>query len=166
MSFRMAIVLVAGILGDLVFASPLTRSPSTPLARSAIVDLGYSRYQGVALGNGVDEYLGLRYAKPPLNELRFRGPEDPEQTDGVVDATAVSSQQLTVAPAELTGSSLDPSVLAWVNEPVTLWERTACSSISGVRPMQRQTPTSRCGCSSREVGTQTMRTSTSMVVRS
>lgn len=91
MSFRMAIVLVAGILGDLVSASPLTRSPSTPLARSAIVDLGYSRYQGVALANGVDEYLGMRYAKSPLNELRFRGPEDPEQTNGILDATAVSS---------------------------------------------------------------------------
>jgi carboxylesterase type B len=87
----MAIVLVAGILGDLLSASPLARSPSSPLARSAIVELGYSRYQGVALSNGVDEYMGMRYAKPPLNELRFRGPEDPEQTDGVVDATAVSS---------------------------------------------------------------------------
>lgn len=91
MSFGMAILLVAGILGDLLSASPLARSSSSPLARSAIVDLGYSRYQGVALSNGVDEYMGMRYAKPPLNELRFRGPQDPEQMDGVVDATAVSS---------------------------------------------------------------------------
>lgn len=118
MSSRMATALVAGILGDLLSASPLTRSPSTPLDRSAIVDLGYSRYQGVALANGVDEYLGMRYARPPLNELRFRGPEDPELTDEIVDATAVSSYQLTVAPEKLTSRSSDPSVSAWVNERV------------------------------------------------
>lgn len=147
MSFRMAIVLVAGILGHLLpasaSASPLTLSPSSPLTRSAVVDLGYSRYQGVALGNGVDEYLGMRYAKPPLNELRFRGPQDPEQTDGVVDATAVSSRQSarigtgSAARARLTGSSLDPFVSALVNVPVTPWGRTACSSMFGVRPMQQ-----------------------------
>jgi hypothetical protein len=126
MSFRMAIALVASILGDLLSASPLTRSPSPPLAHSAIVDLGYSRYQGVALSNGVDEYMGMRYAKPPLNELRFRGPEDPEQTDGVVNATAVSFWRTALivkespGQARLIDSSSDLSVSAWVNGPVTL----------------------------------------------
>lgn len=120
----MAIVLVAGILGDLLSASPLARSPSSPWARSAIVDLGYSRYQGVALSNGVDEYMGMRYAKPPLNGLRFRGPQDPEQTDGVVDATAVSFWRTasivtkSLARARLTCSSSDLSASEWVNGPV------------------------------------------------
>lgn len=96
MSFRTAIVFAVGILGHLLCASPLPLSASQSLNRSAIIELGYSRYQGIALSNGVDEYLGMRYAKPPLKELRFRAPEDPELTDGVVDATAVSASTSTL----------------------------------------------------------------------
>jgi acetylcholinesterase len=36
---------------------------------SALVDLGYSEYQGTVLGNGVNEYLGIRYAAPPIGNL-------------------------------------------------------------------------------------------------
>ena len=96
MSFRTVIVFAAGILGHLECASALPLSSSQSLSRSAVIDLGYSRYQGIALSNGVDEYLGMRYAKPPLTELRFRAPEDPELTDGVVDATAVSANASTL----------------------------------------------------------------------
>jgi hypothetical protein len=130
MSFRTAIVLAAGILRDLVCASPLPLSPSQSLTRSAVIDLGYSRYQGIALSNGVDEYLGMRYAKSPLKELRFRAPEDPELTDGVVDATAVSSSAspMTVSrQSQLTSTSSDLSALVWANTRVNLWERTAYS---------------------------------------
>jgi len=27
-----------------------------------VVDLGYSKYQGITLGSGVNQYLGIRYA--------------------------------------------------------------------------------------------------------
>lgn len=53
------------------------------------VDLGYSQYRGMSLSNGVDQYLGIRYAKAPLGGLRFRGPEDPEETAEVLDASSV-----------------------------------------------------------------------------
>ncbi|TVY64341.1 Lipase [Lachnellula suecica] len=46
------------------------------------VDLGYSVYQGVDEGNFIAHWLGIRYAAPPLGDLRFRGPKDP-----VVDET-------------------------------------------------------------------------------
>ncbi|OOQ88247.1 triacylglycerol lipase [Penicillium brasilianum] len=53
-------------------------SPSSP-----IVDLGYAQYEGTALDNGVNQFLGIRYAAPPLGDLRFRAPEDPVFTTGV-----------------------------------------------------------------------------------
>lgn len=130
MSFRAAIVLAVGILGHVVCVSPLPLSPSQCLSRSAVIDLGYSRYQGIALSNGVDEYLGMRYARPPLKELRFRAPEDPELTKGVVDATAVSASAstLTVSKAsQLMNTSSDLCALVWANTQVTRWERTAYS---------------------------------------
>lgn len=130
MSFHTVIVFAAGILGHLECASALPLSPSQSLSRSAVIDLGYSRYQGIALSNGVDEYLGMRYAKPPLKELRFRAPEDPELTDGVADATAVSvsASTLTVSKAsQLMSTSSDLCALAWANTRVTRWERTVYS---------------------------------------
>lgn len=58
---------------------------STPL-----VDLGYARYQGSRLDAGVDQYLGMRYAQPPLGNLRFRAPQDPLPLDGLQKASSVS----------------------------------------------------------------------------
>ncbi|BCR98192.1 uncharacterized protein AKAW2_31511S [Aspergillus luchuensis] len=50
------------------------------------VDLGYARYRGVRLPAGVDEYLGMRYAAPPLGQQRFRAPGDPSSTSFIQDA--------------------------------------------------------------------------------
>lgn len=80
--YRMALLLAAGLLGGLLSASP---SPS----KSAIVDLGYHQYQGVSLDNGVDEYLGMRYAKAPMDDLRFRAPQDPDHNGQLLDASSV-----------------------------------------------------------------------------
>lgn len=55
------------------------------------VDVGYSVYKGQALPNGVSQWLGIRYAAPPLGELRFAPPQEPLRTIGVQDATTVSS---------------------------------------------------------------------------
>lgn len=79
------IFLVAGLFGG--FASSSADSSRS----SPVVDLVYSRYRGISLHNGVDEYLGMRYAKAPVDELRFRKPYDPEFTDDVIDATSVRS---------------------------------------------------------------------------
>lgn len=59
-----------------------------------LVDLGYARYQGVQLAAGVNQYLGLRYAAPPLGDLRFRAPEDPPSNGTVQDASQVSTPPL------------------------------------------------------------------------
>ncbi|KAK7757413.1 hypothetical protein SLS62_000425 [Diatrype stigma] len=47
------------------------------------VDLGCNKYQGVSAPNGIIKWLGIRYAAPPLGELRFLPPEDPPCNDEV-----------------------------------------------------------------------------------
>jgi hypothetical protein len=54
------------------------------------VDLKYSKYRGKELGNGVTQWLGMRYASPPLKDLRFKPPKDPLSTRTVQDASDVS----------------------------------------------------------------------------
>ena len=60
------------------------------IAVGPVVDLGYSRYEGVALGNGVSQWLGIRFAAPPLGNLRFRAPADPDQNATLQRAVEVS----------------------------------------------------------------------------
>lgn len=66
----------------------------TPVALplSGIVDLTYARYQGVSLYNGVDQFLGMRYASPPVKDLRWRAPQDPENSKYVVQARSVRTK--------------------------------------------------------------------------
>lgn len=56
---------------------------------STVVDLLYSEYRGVALSNGITQWLGMRYAAPPVGDLRFMPPKDPVHTKGVVMADQV-----------------------------------------------------------------------------
>jgi acetylcholinesterase len=54
-----------------------------------VVDLGYSKYQGLALSSGVNQFLGMRFAAPPVGDLRFRAPAEPLTTTGLQNATTV-----------------------------------------------------------------------------
>jgi hypothetical protein len=60
------------------------------------VDLNYTAYEGLRLSNGVDAFLGMRYAAPPLGDLRWRAPLEPirSETGAVERATTVSDLQL------------------------------------------------------------------------
>lgn len=57
-------------------------------AVAPLVHLGYSSYQGRSLSNGITQWLGLRYAAPPVGDLRFAAPQDPLPAEGVQDANA------------------------------------------------------------------------------
>lgn len=63
------------------------------LAVSPLVDLSYSKYQGTAISNSVTQWLGIRYAAPPLGDLRFSNPEDPLVNDTIQIADTVRSDQ-------------------------------------------------------------------------
>ncbi|KAJ6783830.1 hypothetical protein PWT90_09290 [Aphanocladium album] len=75
MQLRLAQLLAAAAL----FAPPALAVPET-------VSLPYANYTGLALPNGITQWLGMRYAAPPTGNRRFRPPEDPE-----VETTAQSA---------------------------------------------------------------------------
>ena len=68
-----------------------------------VVDLGYSKYRGQANSDGVVEWLGMRYAAPPVGPLRFSAPQDPESTNGVQSAAQVSG----TTPKSCPGMEID-----------------------------------------------------------
>ena len=49
------------------------------VAADLTVDLGYATFQGTALNNGISQWLGMRYAAPPVGNLRFAAPQDPPE---------------------------------------------------------------------------------------
>jgi carboxylesterase type B len=61
------------------------------LALKETIDLGYAKYRGKDIGNGVIRWAGMRYAQNPsrLEGLRFTAPQDPKDERDVVDATKV-----------------------------------------------------------------------------
>lgn len=38
-------------------------------------------YVGSALSNGISQWIGMRYAAPPVGDLRFKAPSDPPSYD-------------------------------------------------------------------------------------
>ena len=85
--FLRQVVVLIGLATSLA----ATPTPSGP----PIVNLGYSQYEGKTLGSGINQYLGIRYAAPPLAELRFKAPAEPVTTSGIQTATAVRWQSYT-----------------------------------------------------------------------
>lgn len=62
---------------------------SLTVAQSPVVNLDYASYQGRSLPNGVSQWLGMRFAAPPVGDLRFAAPQDPRTQQGVQNATNV-----------------------------------------------------------------------------
>ncbi|KAK5698498.1 hypothetical protein LTR17_023590 [Elasticomyces elasticus] len=50
---------------------------------STTVDLGYSKYEGYT-AEGVNQWLGMRFAAPPTGDLRWRAPQDPPLNNSAV----------------------------------------------------------------------------------
>lgn len=134
-------------------------------ARKSVVDLGYTQYQGHELSNGIVQWLGMRYAAPPVGQLRFAAPQDPLPIKGVQEANkvAIQSQPRCRKFPKLTsdlGLSTDPSVSQLGN---TLWAllnpKIACSSMCMPQGMR---PTSLCSSGYKVVGSTPIRMPTTM----
>ncbi|ATY63881.1 type B [Cordyceps militaris] len=53
-----------------------------------LVRLDYATYRGTRVAGGaVDQFLGVRFARPPLGDLRWRAPQEPSFEDKVQDAS-------------------------------------------------------------------------------
>lgn len=61
-------------------------------ALDPVVDLGYSKYRGRIQKSGVGQWLGIRFAAPPVGSLRFSAPQDPVATKGIQPADKVSNR--------------------------------------------------------------------------
>ncbi|KAM0332102.1 hypothetical protein ACHAQA_002374 [Verticillium albo-atrum] len=73
---------IALILG-LRFGRPSKSSNNNPSGLPEVtVDLGYAQYVGNTLPNGINQYLGIRYALPPTADRRWRAPEEPSADQG------------------------------------------------------------------------------------
>ncbi|KAI4210146.1 MAG: hypothetical protein LQ351_006978 [Letrouitia transgressa] len=64
-----------------------------------LVDLGYARYEG-RTHDGVNEWLGLRYAAAPTGRLRFAAPQPPISMKETQSATKRGSRCLPVRGAQ------------------------------------------------------------------
>ncbi|KZT28112.1 alpha/beta-hydrolase [Neolentinus lepideus HHB14362 ss-1] len=81
---------------------------ASALAVSPIVNVDYAQYQGTARPGGVTDWLGIRYAAPPVGNLRFAAPQDPvsEKSVQVADKHGLICIQ-TGAAANATTTSED-----------------------------------------------------------
>jgi carboxylesterase type B len=64
-----------------------TTLPQLVSAVNSFVALDYASYNGVSGDNGISKWLGIRYAAPPLGNLRFAEPQDPNHEFVPVDAS-------------------------------------------------------------------------------
>ncbi|KAJ6785517.1 hypothetical protein PWT90_03808 [Aphanocladium album] len=94
-----AVPIVAGfVLGTDATSSGLT---------SPIVQLSYGAYEGIRLWNGVDQFLGMRYAAPPLGGLRWRAPQPPKKHSALQHADTFGDYCIGTAEHRSKGISED-----------------------------------------------------------
>ncbi|KAE8443854.1 hypothetical protein EG329_001263 [Mollisiaceae sp. DMI_Dod_QoI] len=73
--FILVAMLTVGLVVGLVFGLRHAKAHTSKI--NLTVDLGYSQYQGSDGASGVSNWLGIRYAAPPVGDLRFKAPQDP-----------------------------------------------------------------------------------------
>jgi len=79
------------MIGLLLYVAALVQLAA---AVNVTVDLGYARYRGKDIGNGVVRWAGMRYARSVsrVDGLRFTAPQEPldEPNKVTTDASKVS----------------------------------------------------------------------------
>lgn len=104
-----------GLLVALMAATP-------SMAVMSQVDLNYASYQGSILPVGITQWLGMRYAAPPIGNLRFRAPADVPIEEGIQQATTHGNICLgTGSPVNETGHGED---CLFINVQAPTWTST------------------------------------------
>jgi Carboxylesterase family len=70
------------------------------------IGLDYATYVGTRLPNGVNQFLGMRYAAAPLGDLRWRAARDPVVEADIQPATEVTFLYKLLWKSEGIGESL------------------------------------------------------------
>ncbi|KAI1322344.1 carboxylesterase [Xylariaceae sp. FL0255] len=83
------------------------------IAVDSLVDLCYTKLQGSAESTGITQWLGVAFAAPPIDDLRFAAPVNPLSTTGTVDATQFKPICLPRDPSDFT---LQPNTRFIVDE--------------------------------------------------
>ncbi|TQW00641.1 hypothetical protein V2A60_001707 [Cordyceps javanica] len=83
------LVCVVGALGVAVaLPADTADTANAPPTFDPVVRLDYATYQGSRVAGGaVEQFLGMRFAKPPVGDRRWRAPQEPAQEDQVQNAT-------------------------------------------------------------------------------
>jgi hypothetical protein len=140
-SFRVKILLggLAIVLVLLVILIPYF--VTTFRKAGGVVDLGYARYQGQKLKGGITQTLGIRYAAPPVGNLRFAAPQDPVTNRKKVQAGNKVIMARFLVP-QLVLIDVSMATAAWGQEPVGWsWgpQKIVSSWMSSRPPMSRMT---------------------------
>jgi carboxylesterase type B len=57
-----------------------------------VVDLGYAKYRGIGNASiGVTSYFGIKYAQPPVGELRWAAPKEIEYKNSYDPAVPIDA---------------------------------------------------------------------------
>ena len=76
----------------LLFISTLSMNSCHSGERSPLLRTGCGDVEGITWNGGVDAWLGIPYARPPVGELRWKAPRDPEPWSGVLEADEFGSE--------------------------------------------------------------------------
>ena len=71
-------------------ATPVVQKPPPAQILGPKVDLGYTTVQGLSYPGGISQWLGVRYAQPPVGNLRFAEPQNLSADPNLQMVTQVS----------------------------------------------------------------------------
>lgn len=81
------------LLQRVISSTSSSQSSSDPL----LVKTAYGLVRGFEWDNYTYAWLGIPYAKPPVGELRWKAPQDPDPWQGVLNATSFSDIPMQIA---------------------------------------------------------------------
>ncbi|KAG1811213.1 Alpha/Beta hydrolase protein [Suillus subaureus] len=86
------------VVSQLLLALEALSAPAATVS-APIVNLGYVQYQGsVDTATNITSFLGIRYAAPPVGDLRWAAPQSPLGVSGVVEQATTQSNECYQAP--------------------------------------------------------------------